>query len=132
MKRRALSPRFLPASPHGTPTARALWNNGAHLSCLPRTLPSALHVQNGGEEGGGGDSGPSHSPLFPTVHSARAAAEMTQHRQNRHVTRDHGTQRHGEPGITRGPNARTRKWPREEPHGAVEPRDARTGVSLSR
>ncbi|XP_017319583.1 BEN domain-containing protein 3 isoform X1 [Ictalurus punctatus] len=52
---------------------------------------------------------------------------MTQHRQNRHVTRDHGTQRHGEPGITRGPNARTRKWPREEPHGAVEPRDARTG-----
>ncbi|KAF4089869.1 hypothetical protein AMELA_G00043120 [Ameiurus melas] len=56
---------------------------------------------------------------------------MTQHRQNRHVTRDHGTQRHGEPGITRGPNARTRKWPREEPHGAVEPRDARTGFNPS-
>ncbi|KAK2853163.1 hypothetical protein Q7C36_008364 [Tachysurus vachellii] len=56
---------------------------------------------------------------------------MTQHRQKRHVTRGHGTPRHGEAEITRGANAWTRKRSREESHGAVEPRDAQIGAMSS-
>lgn len=49
---------------------------------------------------------------------------MTQRRQNRHVTRDHGTRTRAQAGVTRAANARTRTRAREEAHGAVE-----TGVS---